>query len=75
MAQAPSPIDPRIRIGHVHLKVADLDCALAFYRGVLGFELQQRFGSQAAFISAGGLPSSHRVEHLGEQGRFTAAGP
>ncbi|HUA65118.1 MAG TPA: VOC family protein [Alphaproteobacteria bacterium] len=48
------PIDPRVRIGHVHLKVADLERALKFYRGVLGFELQQRFGSQAAFISAGG---------------------
>jgi catechol 2,3-dioxygenase len=42
------------RIGHVHLKVADLDRALAFYCGVLGFELTQRFGSSAAFISAGG---------------------
>jgi catechol 2,3-dioxygenase len=49
-----APIDPRVRIGHVHLKVADLDRALNFYCGVLGFELQQRFGSQAAFISAGG---------------------
>ncbi len=49
-----SPIDPQVRIGHVHLKVADLDRALNFYCGVLGFELQQRFGSQAAFISAGG---------------------
>lgn len=48
------PIDPRVRIGHVHLKVADLDRALKFYCGALGFELQQRFGSQAAFISAGG---------------------
>ena len=47
-------IDPRVDIGHVHLKVADLDRALAFYVGVLGFELQQRFGTQAAFISAGG---------------------
>lgn len=47
-------IDPGVRIGHVHLKVADLDRALAFYVGVLGFALQQRFGSQAAFISAGG---------------------
>jgi catechol 2,3-dioxygenase len=47
-------IDPQVRIGHVHLKVADLDRALKFYCGVLGFELQQRFGSQAAFISAGG---------------------
>lgn len=41
-------------IGHVHLKVADLDRALAFYSGVLGFELMQRYGTQAAFISAGG---------------------
>ena len=48
------PIDPRVRIGHVHLKVADLERALKFYCGVLGFELQQRLGTQAAFISAGG---------------------
>jgi catechol 2,3-dioxygenase len=48
------PIDSGVRIGHVHLKVADLERALKFYCGVLGFELQQRFGSQAAFISAGG---------------------
>ena len=54
MAEKTSPIDPGTRIGHVHLKVADLDRALDFYCGVLGFELQQRFGSQAAFISAGG---------------------
>lgn len=47
-------IDPGVRIGHVHLKVADLERALQFYSGVLGFELQQRFGTQAAFISAGG---------------------
>ena len=47
-------IDPRVRIGHVHLKVADLERALHFYREVLGFELQQRFGAQAAFVSAGG---------------------
>ena len=47
-------VPPGTRIGHVHLKVADLDRALAFYCGVLGFELQQRFGTQAAFISAGG---------------------
>ncbi|MGB3307930.1 MAG: VOC family protein [Thermomicrobiales bacterium] len=45
---------PTTQIGHVHLKVADLDRALAFYQGVLGFELTQRFGSQAAFLSAGG---------------------
>src|SRR5277367_5981389 len=50
----PKPVDPGVRIGHVHLKVADLDRALKFYCGVLGFELQQRLGSQAAFISAGG---------------------
>ena len=48
------PIDPRVRIGHVHLKVADLDRAVAFYRDVLGFELQQMYGNQAAFLSAGG---------------------
>jgi catechol 2,3-dioxygenase len=47
-------IDPRVDIGHVHLKVADLDRALAFYCDVLGFELQQRMGDQAAFVSAGG---------------------
>ncbi|HEX2110890.1 MAG TPA: VOC family protein [Gaiellaceae bacterium] len=47
-------IDPRVRIGHVHLKVADLDRALAFWCDVLGFEIQLRFGDQAAFISAGG---------------------
>lgn len=50
--QAP-PIDPGVEIGHVHLKVADLDRALDFYVGVLGFELQQRFGTEAAFVSAG----------------------
>ena len=48
------PIDPQVRIGHVHLKVADLERALGFYCGVLGFELTQRYGTQAAFVSAGG---------------------
>jgi catechol 2,3-dioxygenase len=48
------PVDSRVRIGHIHLKVADLERSLAFYRDVLGFELTQRFGSQAAFLSAGG---------------------
>ena len=48
------PIDAGTRIGHVHLKVSDLKRALDFYCGVLGFELTQRYGSQAAFISAGG---------------------
>jgi catechol 2,3-dioxygenase len=47
-------IDPRVDIGHVHLKVADIDRSLEFWCGVLGFELQQRLGDQAAFISAGG---------------------
>lgn len=50
----PSPIDPGVRIGHGHLKVADLDRALAFYCGVLGFSLKQRYGDQAAFVAAGG---------------------
>ena len=49
-----TPIQPGVRIGHVHLNVADLDRALGFYCGVLGFELMQRYGSEAAFISAGG---------------------
>jgi catechol 2,3-dioxygenase len=48
------PIDPRVDIGHIHLKVADLDRALAFYHGVLGFEVTARMGPSAAFLSAGG---------------------
>ncbi|HEX7792290.1 MAG TPA: VOC family protein [Afipia sp.] len=48
------PIGAGTRIGHVHLKVADLERALNFYHGVLGFELIQRYGDQAAFVSAGG---------------------
>jgi catechol 2,3-dioxygenase len=48
------PIDPGVDIGHVHLKVADLDRALAFYVDILGFQLMQMYGSQAAFVSAGG---------------------
>ena len=47
-----SPIHPAVRIGHVHLKVADLERAIGFYRDVLGFELMQRFGTQAAFDEA-----------------------
>ena len=54
MTSPSQPIDPGVRIGHVHLKVADLERALGFYCGVLGFELTQRFGPGAAFISAGG---------------------
>ncbi len=48
------PIDAQVSIGHVHLNVADLNRALGFYRDVLGFQLTQRMGSQAAFLSAGG---------------------
>ncbi len=49
-----TPIHPGVRIGHVHLKVADLERSLAFYCGVLGFQLTQRYGPGAAFVSAGG---------------------
>ena len=48
------PIDPGVRIGHVHLKVANLERAIGFYRDVLGFQVTQRFGGSAAFLSAGG---------------------
>src|SRR5215204_5119076 len=51
---AARPVDARVRIGHVHLKVADLERAIGFYRNVLGFELTQRYRNQAAFLSAGG---------------------
>jgi catechol 2,3-dioxygenase len=54
LAASPRAIASGTRIGHVHLKVADLDRALGFYCGVLGFELMQKYGTQAAFISAGG---------------------
>jgi len=47
-------LDPRVDIGHVHLKVSDIDRSLAFYRDILGFDVTQRLGDQAAFISAGG---------------------
>ena len=47
-------IDPRVDIGHVHLKVSDIDRALGFYRDVLGFDVMQRAGDEAAFLSAGG---------------------
>ncbi len=47
-------IHPETRVGHVHLKVADLDRAIAFYSGILGFDVTQRYGTQAAFLSAGG---------------------
>src|SRR5437764_14323927 len=71
----PSPIHPQTRIGHVHLKVADLERALKFYTGVLGFQLTQRYGKQAAFVSAGGY--HHHIglntwESLGRAGRRPA---
>jgi catechol 2,3-dioxygenase len=62
------PIDPRVRIGHVHLKVSDLQRALDFYCGVLGFELQQRYGGQAAFISAGGYHHHIGLNTWGSEG-------
>ena len=70
-----TPLHSAVRIGHIHLKVSDLDRALAFYRDVLGFEVTQRMGSQAAFLSAGGYH-----HHLGlntwesAEGRPPAAG-
>jgi catechol 2,3-dioxygenase len=54
IAPNPRPIDPSVSIGHVHLKVADLNRAIAFYCGVLGFDLMQRYEHEAAFLSAGG---------------------
>ena len=62
------PVHPQTRIGHVHLKVADLDRAIGFYSGVLGFEVQQKFGTSAAFLSAGGYHHHiglHTWESLG----------
>lgn len=52
--EQPRAVDANVRIGHAHLKVADLDRSLAFYHGVLGFAVTQRMGDQAAFLSAGG---------------------
>lgn len=54
LARAPRPADPQVRVGHVHLKVADFERAIGFYAGVLGFDVMQKFGSGAAFLSAGG---------------------
>lgn len=64
------PIHPETRIGHVHLKVANLDRAIHFYRDILGFSLTQRFGSQAAFLSAGGYH-----HHIGLNTWESAGGP
>ena len=68
--QTKRPIDSGVRIGHVHLKVADLERALAFYRDVLGFEVMQRMGRQAAFLSAGGYH-----HHIGLNTWESAGGP
>jgi len=64
------PIDPGTRIGHVHLKVADLERALGFWRDVLGFEVTQRYGAQAVFLAAGGYH-----HHLGLNTWESRGGP
>ena len=64
------PISPGVRIGHVHLKVSDLERALDFYCGVLGFELTQRYGPEAAFVSAGGYH-----HHIGLNTWHSKGGP
>jgi catechol 2,3-dioxygenase len=63
-------IDPGVDIGHVHLKVSDIDRALGFYRDVLGFEVTQRYGGEAAFLSAGGYH-----HHLGLNTWESRGGP
>ena len=70
MTQTNSTIDPQVRVGHVHLKVADLERALGFYRDVLGFAVTQRFGRQAAFLSAGGYH-----HHIGLNTWESSGGP
>jgi catechol 2,3-dioxygenase len=72
-ATASPPIDAGARIGHVHLKVADLERSLGFYCGVLGFELMQRYGDQAAFISAGGYHHHIGLNTWESQGGKTPA--
>ena len=64
------PVHPDVRIGHVHLKVADLERALGFYRDVLGFEVTQRLGKQAAFLSAGGYHHHIGLNTWESQGGF-----
>ncbi|QJW94138.1 VOC family protein [Frigoriglobus tundricola] len=64
----PRPIDPQVRIGHIHLKVADLERALRFYCGVLGFQLTQRYGTQGAFVSAGGYHHHIGLNTWGSRG-------
>jgi catechol 2,3-dioxygenase len=66
----PLPANSQVRIGHIHLKVADLEHSLAFYRDVLGFAVTQRYGSQAVFLSAGGYH-----HHIGLNTWESAGGP
>ena len=54
MSDSPEPIDAAVVVGHVHLKVSDLERSIRFYRDVIGFEVTQRMGDSAAFLSAGG---------------------
>src|SRR5215212_1296642 len=68
--QPERPIHPGARIGHVHLKVADLERSLGFYCGILGFHLTQRYGAQAAFVAAGGYH-----HHIGLNTWESAGGP
>ncbi|MEX1257378.1 MAG: VOC family protein [Gemmatimonadota bacterium] len=70
MSGADYRVPDRATIGHVHLKVADLERAIAFYAGVLGFELTQRYGKEAAFLSAGGYH-----HHIGLNTWESEAGP
>ena len=67
---APNRIDAQVHMGHVHLKVADLERAIAFYHGILGFDVTQRFGTSAAFLSAGGYH-----HHIGLNTWESAGGP
>ena len=69
----PPALSPGVRIGHIHLKVADLDRALGFYRDVLGFEVTQRYGSQAVFLSAAGGANYHH--HIGLNTWHSRGGP
>ena len=66
-------IDPGVRLGHTHLKVADLERSLAFYHGVLGFDITQRVGASAAFLSAGGYHHHLALNTWGKSRRLAPA--